>query len=687
MIKYINRIQYSYIKVMIIMYFVFSFLFANTYAFLYSKSIISKYNSRYFPKVKYLKMGNTDLPPSFQIQQFYGKSVGEIWSYGDLFEKANDKLVESVSITDDSKTAIAIDTLHKVNDIQSTNLHVIKILPSQTEHLMKFLLDNKINVDLLTLPKNDFIEILNKMGEAFFNIGIYFFVFGLITNIIRGIGNGQMDNMTPPFLKGVTNTEVNIIDSNNVNTTFANVAGCDEAKFELIEVVDFLKNSEKYEIAGAKIPKGVLLEGSPGTGKTLLARAVAGEAGVPFISASGSEFIEMFVGVGASRVRNLFQKARENAPCVIFIDEIDAVGRQRGAGIAGGNDEREQTLNQILTNMDGFTENEGIVVLAATNRIDILDNALTRPGRFDRKIKVPLPDLMGRRAILDVHFSNKNVDNSVDFDEIATLTTGFSGADIANLANEAAIFTVRRNESAINRNLLLDAYEKCTIGLTSNIQVMDPDIVELVSNHETGHALLASLFDDMYDVRKVTINENKNGMGGYTLFTPKERFQKYATKKFLLANLIIALGGRAAEVYLYRQTSKSNVFDNYVFDKFKDLDITTGASNDLLQANKIARSYITEYGFGDSFGQFDDNMNNDLPFMGREMASSSRTISERMKFNVDEQVSQLVHFAFHKALELIELNEVAFNEVVMLLKEKRIINGKEIRQIINKNNE
>lgn len=664
---------------MIFIYFVFSFFIINTNAFPNCKSTISK--------TKNLKMATTGLPPSFQIQQFYGKAVGETWTYGELFDKTNSKLVESVSITDDSKTAIAIDNLHKAYDVHPTNLHVIKILPSQVDNLMNFLLDNKINIDLITLPKNDFIEILNKMGEAFFNIGIYFFVFAIITNILRGFGNNQMNNMTPPFLKGLTNADVSIVDANNVNTTFADVAGCDEAKFELVEVVDFLKNNEKYKEVGAKIPKGVLLEGSPGTGKTLLARAVAGEAGVPFISSSGSEFIEMFVGVGASRVRTLFQKAKENAPCVIFIDEIDAVGRQRGAGIAGGNDEREQTLNQILTNMDGFTENEGIVVLAATNRIDILDNALTRPGRFDRKIKVPLPDLIGRRAILDVHFSNKNTDDTVNFDEIATLTTGFSGADIANLANEAAIFTVRKNETIITRDLLLDAYEKCTIGLASNVQVMDPDVVELVSNHETGHALLACLFDDMYDVRKVTINENKNGMGGYTLFTPKERFQKYATKKFLLANLIIALGGRAAEVHLYRQKTKSNVFDNYIFDKFKDLDITTGASNDLLQANKIARSYVTEYGFGDSFGQFDDNMNNDLPFMGRDMASSSRTISERMKFDVDQQVSQLVQFAFNKALELIELNEVAFNEVVMLLKEKRTIGGEEITEIIKKNDE
>ena len=275
----------------------------------------------------------------------------------------------------------------------------------------------------------------------------------------------------------------------------------------------------------------------------------------------------MFVGVGASRVRELFNKARQNSPCVIFIDEIDAVGRQRGAGIAGGNDEREQTLNQILTNMDGFDINDGIIVIAATNRIDILDSALTRPGRFDRKVKVPLPDATGRKAIFDVHFRDKTVENSIDTDELVTLTTGFSGADM-NLANEAAIFSVRRIYM-IERVDLLDAYEKMTIGLPSNVQVKDQDIVELVSYHETGHAIMAALFENMFDLRKVTINENKSGMGGYTL-SAKGALLKYATKKFMLANLIIALGGRAAEVYLYRKKQNESETTDYVFEDFHD---------------------------------------------------------------------------------------------------------------------
>lgn len=332
--------------------------------------------------------------------------------------------------------------------------------------------------------------------------------------------------------------------------------------------------------------------------------------------------------------------------------------------------------------MDGFDINDGIIVIAATNRIDILDNALTRPGRFDRKVKVPLPDITGRKAIFDVHFRDKTLDNSIDTDELVALTTGFSGADIANLANEAAIFSVRRNNTMIERIDLLDAYEKMTIGLPSNVQVKDPHIVELVSYHETGHAIMAALFESMFDLRKVTINENKSGMGGYTLFTPKERFLKYATKKFMLANLIIALGGRAAEVYLYRKKQNDSETTDYVFDDFHDLEITTGASNDLLQASNIARDYITTYGFGDFFYNV-DNSNTDLPFIGREIGSGGSKISESSKSDVDKQITLLIHFAYHTALQLINDNEQAFLKIIELLKQKRTISGDDIREILN----
>ena len=649
---------------------------------------------------------DSNFHPSELVKGLLKEPLGKEWSYSELIEQIQNKNVEGLSLTETGNGALAIDSegVKTITDIHGTNIHAVKLLPQTYNSLVDYLTIQHVNFDVFEVPHSQVNNILSMVSQGFITVGIYVaFAVGIniIINILRSRGPGGFPGMPggnsnfpisneqqrPGIPGGMPGGfwETDEPSSGPFKmTTFDDVAGCEEAKFELMEVVDFLKNAEKYESAGAKIPKGVLLEGSPGTGKTLMAKAVAGEAGVPFISASGSEFIEMYVGLGAKRVRELFAQAKKLSPCVVFIDEIDAVGRQRGTGIAGGNDEREQTLNQILTNMDGFTESTGIVVLAATNRADILDNALTRPGRFDRKVKVPLPDKDGRKAISQVHFRNKKVGNDVDLDELAVLTSGFSGAEIANLANEAAIFQVRENKKEISNDILYKAYEKVTIGLPSNVQVKDENIIELVSNHEIGHALMASLFPEFFDLRKVTINENKNGMGGYTLFTPKERYQKYATKRFLLANLIIALGGRAAEVYLYRKNAKPNVFDKYVFDKFKDLEITTGASNDLIQANKMARDYITQYGFGDNIGIFDNNMNSDLPFMGREMGMNSKGLSENSKYNIDTQISGLVEFAFNKALELIEINKSSYEEVVDLLKTERTISGSDIINIVEK---
>ena len=610
--------------------------------------------------------------------------IGEPWSYSELIRNIEQHNVDGAAFLPKGNGLIAIDN-HYIDTLEPNSLHSVTLIPGTSETLIDVLTKNHVNTDVILMPVNMIEQTLNFLGNAIPVIfGLYVFVnFAYMMYLTRQQGpmngRGGKNNM---FQMGPTTDTGNMIDANTVNTTFVDVAGCDEAKYELMEVVDFLKNSDKYKDAGAKIPKGVLLEGSPGTGKTLMARAVAGEAGVPFISASGSEFIEVFVGVGASRVRELFQKARDNAPCVIFIDEVDAIGRQRGAGIAGGNDEREQKLNQILTNMDGFDITDGIVVIAATNRADILDNALTRPGRFDRKVNVPLPDTVGRKAIANVHFKNKNVGPNVDIEELATLTTGFSGAEIANLANEAAIIQVRKNETEITRESLLDAFEKVTIGLPSNVQETNEDIIELVSYHETGHALMACLFPDFFEVRKVTINANKGGAGGYTLFTPYEKYSKYATKKFMLANLIVALGGRAAEVYLYRKTHQSNLMDSYIFKGFEDLDITTGASNDLIQANRIAKNYITQYGFGKSIGQYDDSINSNQPFVGRSMGMSSQGVSDATKYNIDEEVADLVNFAYLKAVELIRIHENVFLKTVDLLKSERTISGDDIQYIL-----
>ena len=604
------------------------------------------------------------------------------WIYSDLFDENKLKVIESVTITEDSKQAYVIDNLHGQSPVEPGNIHAIQLIPDDVHHLIDKLVHNHIDVNSLPTYVNPFFQLAQQFGSALTNIAIYLFVFSLVSGFIFRNSQGP-GGMNSSFLNRFeSGNEFQIIDSDSTNTTFVDVAGCDEAKYELMEVVDYLKNPDKYEQAGAKIPKGVLLEGSPGTGKTLLARAVAGEAGVPFISASGSEFIEMFVGVGASRVRKLFENANKNAPCVIFIDEIDAVGRQRGAGIAGGNDEREQTLNQILTNMDGFSSTTGIIVIAATNRADILDNALTRPGRFDRKVRVPLPSLEGRKSIFGVHLRNKQIGPDVDIHELATITTQFSGADIANLANEAAILSVRKNSTQICRSDFFDAFEKVTIGLTSNVQETDPEIIDLVSFHETGHAFMAALFNDMFDLRKVTINGNTGGVGGYTLFTPKEKFSKFASKRFLLANLIIALGGRAAEIYLYRNVQNNLYNNDNIFTGFEDLDVTTGASNDLMQANNIARNYITKYGFGENIGLY-DNSDSDLPFMGREMAMSSKKISEYTRTDIDSQTSALVKFAYLKAIELIKQNDQAFLKIVSLLKEKRTIGGKEVSNIVD----
>ena len=632
------------------------------------------------PIKKLTKLYNTlDDTPSNILMDVSRAGVGKEWTYQNFIENLNKNKIDAVSILSDEKGFAAIDTNHdKV--ILPDNIHIVKTLPQMIDNLISQLNSHHINYDIYKLPET---QPLPGLPGPFQFIGFYVvgtLIFNLIFSFFRNnqmgnnqIGNNPMGGNFNPF--GPNKNEV---DTNTIDVTFKDVAGCDEAKFELMEVVDFLKNPKKYEEAGAKVPKGVLLEGEPGTGKTLLARAVAGEAGVSFLSASGSEFIEMFVGVGASRVRKLFDNAKEKSPCVIFIDEIDAVGRQRGAGINSGNDEREQTLNQILTNMDGFTSSSGIIVLAATNRADILDNALLRPGRFDRKVNVPLPDIEGRKRIFEVHTRNKKLSNDTNIDELAILTSGFSGADICNLANEAAILSVRNNRTIIDRQTLLDAYEKITIGLPSLTNSEDKDILTLVSYHEIGHALMVKYFEEFFDLRKVTINANKGGAGGYTLFTPKERYINYPTKKFMLANLVIALGGRAAEVNLYSKNKKRET--DVVFKDVDNLDITTGASNDLAQAENIARRYITLFGLSDDNKYYKNIQSSSQPFLGRDLTVGDKT-SEYTKEISDKKVSQLISDSYKIALKLIESNEEQFNLLAGMLLEKRILDGENFKEV------
>ena len=596
-------------------------------------------------------------------------TFGSEWTYNEFLNNLNKKNIDAVTILDNNNYIIIDKNID--NEISKNNLHLLKGLPQLTDNILDLLLKNNINFDVYQNIQNNNLSSSLQFGlQIIFGYFILSFIFNLLNrnNIIKNMMNA---------LPSQNNNK--LINSDNIDVTFHDVAGCDESKYELMEVVDFLKKPEKYKESGARIPSGILLEGPPGTGKTLLARAVAGEAGVSFISASGSEFIEMFVGVGASRVRNIFNLAEENKPCVIFIDEIDAIGRQRGTGFNSGNDEREQTLNQILTNMDGFDKSSGIIVLAATNRADILDSALTRPGRFDRKVIVPLPDKLGREALFNLNLKNKNYDKKINIKGLSELTSGFSGADINNLVNEAAILAVRRNESIINYESLYSAFEKVTIGLPKEKDNRNINTKQLVAYHEAGHALITKLFNDIFDLRKITINANYNGAGGYTLFTQKPEFDGFPTKKLLLAQLMITLGGRAAESILYENKTITDLsyYNENVFEGINNLEITTGASNDLKQADSIARNYINLFGFNDTLTTFDNN-NNGQPFLGRDLALNNNKISEYSKNRIDKEVNRLLNFAYKKTYDILKFNNNNLKYIANLLLNKKSVNDDEL---------
>ena len=620
------------------------------------------------------------LKPSKIVYDIGLNNLGKEWSYKDLIYNIKKHNIDGISIVQKDKEIegfISIDHNHG-ETITSDNLHVIQASVSDvTNKIIESITNNNIEFDYYNLPSN---ALLNSLILPFQFIGAYI-LFSIFINLIRGSQMSQMGDNNPMnplnFMKG---NDYNILDSQEIKTKFEDVAGCEEAKYELEEVVDFLKNPLKFQSAGAKIPKGVLLDGPPGTGKTLLAKAVAGEAGVSFISATGSEFIEMFVGVGASRVRKLFENANKNKPCVIFIDEIDAIGRQRGAGINTGNDEREQTLNQILTNMDGFKSSDGIIVLGATNRADILDSALTRSGRFDRKINVGLPDAIGRKEILDVHLRDKKYSKEIDFDELSILTGGFSGADLANMANEAAIFSVRYNKTEIDRTCMIDAFEKMTIGIPKKNRVSNVEADTLVAYHESGHTITSMLFNNFFKVRKVTIQANKNGAGGYTLFTPIEKYNNYPTKEYFLANIIVALGGRASERILFNDAPDES--DNYdssrLFFNIPDLKITTGASNDLKQAENLARNYINNFGINDELGIREIGDNNQ-PFLGRELTNNNK-LSEYSREKIDLEVQRIIQFCYKKAVSILIYNKENLQTMSDLLLNKTTISYQDLEK-------
>ena len=442
--------------------------------------------------------------------------------------------------------------------------------------------------------------------------------------------------------------------------TFADVAGADEVKEELEEIVEFLKSPKKYHELGAKIPKGVLLFGPPGTGKTLLARAVAGEAGVPFFSISGSDFVEMFVGVGASRVRDLFEQAKKNAPCIVFVDEIDAVGRQRGAGLGGGHDEREQTLNQLLVEMDGFSPNEGIIILAATNRPDILDPALLRPGRFDRQVVVDAPDVNGRREILKVHVRGKPMEESVDLDVLARRTPGFTGADLANLANEAALLAARLNRKKVTMSDMENSIERVIAGPEKKSKVISEKEKWLVCYHEGGHAVVGFLLPNTDPVHKVSIIP-RGRAGGYTLLLPKED-RYYATKSQLLDQVTMLLGGRVAEAVVLKE-------------------ISTGAQNDLERSTDLVRKMVMEFGMSD-LGPMTYGRKTDTPFLGRDL-SRDRNYSEEVANAIDKEVRNTIDRSYNKAKELLEQHIDTLHLVAKTLFQKETLQAEEFFELMN----
>ena len=481
-------------------------------------------------------------------------------------------------------------------------------------------------------------------------------LFSFMFNRMQGGGGGKVMNF------GKSNAKVTVDEDKKV--TFENVAGLDEEKAELQELVDFLKDSKKYSDLGARIPKGVLLVGPPGTGKTLLAKAVAGEAGVPFFSISGSDFVEMFVGVGASRVRDLFDQAKKNSPCIVFIDEIDAVGRRRGAGLGGGHDEREQTLNQLLVEMDGFGINEGVIVMAATNRADILDPAILRPGRFDRQVYVGRPDVKGREAILKVHAKGKPFDADVNFEIVAKTTPGFTGADLENLLNEAALLTARAGKTKISMEEIQRAFVKVGIGTEKKSRIISEKEKLITAYHEAGHAILFEVLEKCDPVHSISIIPT--GMaGGYTMPLPGED-KMYRTKGEMEHELISFLGGRAAEELVLK-------------------DITTGASNDIERATAMARSMVMKYGMSEKFGPVQYGDESDEVFIGREIGHS-RNYSENTADAIDAEVKDIMNFSYSEAKRLLTENMDVLHASAKLLMEKEKVTGDEFRALFKKEN-
>lgn len=568
------------------------------------------------------------------IDAFSGQSANKSeLSYTGFIQQVQQKKVESVTITNDHDIKGKLKNGTEFNSYAPTD-----------ETLIKTLQDN--GVEITAAPPEQPAWWMSLLGSAI-PIIILVVLFFFIMQQTQG-GGGRVMNFGKSRAK--------LMGEGNVKVSFKDVAGAEEAKQELEEVVEFLKDPGKFTTIGAKIPKGVLLAGPPGTGKTLLAKAVAGEAGVPFFTISGSDFVEMFVGVGASRVRDLFTQAKKNAPCIIFIDEIDAVGRQRGAGLGGGHDEREQTLNQLLVEMDGFGANEGIITIAATNRPDILDPALLRPGRFDRQVIVGRPDLRGREAILKVHARNKPLADDVDLKIIAKKTPGFTGADLSNLLNEAALLAARLNKKVITMAEVEEASEKVSMGPERRSHIVSDKDRKLTAYHESGHAIVAHLLPHADPVHKVTIIP-RGAAGGYTMMLPTEE-QNYKTKSQLLADIRVALGGRIAEALILDE-------------------ISTGASGDLQSVTNTARAMVTRWGMSDELGPIVFGEQQEQIFLGKNLGHE-RNYSEEIAAKIDSEIHRIVEEAYKDVTKLLSENEKFLHDMANALLEEETIDAKAV---------
>lgn len=583
---------------------------------------------------------------SQQVRQESNANVSSSrMTYGRFLEYLEMGWVKQVDLYDNSRNAIVQASSPELgNRPQSIRVEI----PVGASQLIQKLKEYNIDFDAHPAPrKSIFITIASNLLLPLIFIGSLIFFFQNSDNFSPNSGSSPMNLGKSP---------ARFDQKPDTGISFDDIAGIDEAKAEFEEIVSFLKEPERYTVVGAKIPKGVLLVGPPGTGKTLLAKAIANEANVPFYSVAGSEFVEMFIGIGASRIRDLFKKASENSPCIVFIDEIDAVGRERGAGIGGGNDEREQTLNQLLTEMDGFKENKGVIVVGATNRVDILDAALLRPGRFDRQITVGLPDRLGRIGILKVHAKNKPLDEDVSLVQLANRTPGFSGADLANLLNESAILATRYKKKTISKNEVNEAVDRIIGGIAGST-MEDSKNKKLIAYHEVGHAIVGSVLENHDAVEKITLVP-RGGAKGLTWFAPEED-QMLLSRSALLARIITTLGGRVAEQVV-----------------FGDPEVTTGASNDLQQVTNIARQMVTRYGMSNIGPIALENDNNEQMFMGGD---SNEAISDR----IDAEVCKIVNHCEQIATEIILDNRVIIDLVVEKLLDSETISGEEFREILS----